>query len=170
MELLERNQLIEKYLPWVKKLAQSKKKTYKHTSIDELICAGNKAMVEIACKYEKDKGDFAAFAKKRILGEMTNELRRNSLEGRGLRPILFKSLNTDSLVYYEEESESLFDIVAMVLPNPQKDGQMLRWYFVENLTYKQIGQKVGLTESRVSQIFAFYKRRIKRSFNQADLL
>jgi len=176
MELEKRNKLIEKHLPWVKKLAKAKKSKmpYPQISVEELISAGNKALVEIASKYEEEKGNFSAFAKKRILGEMTNELsRRCAHTDYRMKPVFYQSLDNQqdsSLIYYDEEPESLFDIVAMALPDPKKDGMMLKWYFIEELTFKQIGERLGLTEGRVSQMFNHFKNQIRKSFNKSDLV
>ncbi len=175
MKLEERNQLIEKHLPWVRKLAKAKKDKmpYPQISVEELVSAGNKALVEIADKYEESKGDFPAFAKKRILGEMTNELSRCAHAGYRMKPVFYQSLDNQqdsSLIYYDDSPESLFDIVAMALPDPKKNGLMLRWYFIDDLTFKQIGERLGLTESRVSQMFNFFKRQIRSTFSKSDLV
>ena len=172
MELQTRNFLIEKHMPWVRELARMKKKSivYPQVTVEELVAAGNMALVEVADKYDAEQGEFENFARKRILGQMS-ECLREIAHGYHRVVEFFESLNPTAygIPAPKEPDLCVFDAVANVTANPKKYRQVLQWRFVENYSYDEIATKLGVSSSRVAQMFAYIKHKVKSRYSPEDL-
>jgi RNA polymerase sigma factor (sigma-70 family) len=157
------HELVERYIPLAKKLAfDYKKKLPRRFDVDELISAAYLGLVEAADRYDPSFGfAFTTFAYPRIEGAIKDHLRQ------------FKTMS--SLEDFELEadaeiqgdfSESL-QIVAKGLGEQAKD--MLRCYYEDQVSMKEIGERYGLTEGRVSQLFNNYRTQIRDRWNERDL-
>jgi RNA polymerase sigma factor FliA len=52
---------------------------------------------------------------------------------------------------------------------PERDQTIVRLYYYEDRSFKQIGQFLGVTESRVSQLHSRIKRRLREALHDRDL-
>jgi RNA polymerase sigma factor FliA len=64
--------------------------------------------------------------------------------------------------------ETLARLIAGVDDLPEKMQQVLSLYYVENLNLKEIGQVLGVTESRVCQIHGEATRRLRESLAELE--
>ncbi len=64
--------------------------------------------------------------------------------------------------------ESLARLVAGIDELPEKMQQVLSLYYCENLNLKEIGQVLGVTESRVCQIHGEATRRLRESLGELE--
>jgi RNA polymerase sigma factor for flagellar operon FliA len=64
--------------------------------------------------------------------------------------------------------ETLARLMAGVDDLPEKMQQVLALYYIENLNLKEIGQVLGVTESRVCQIHGEATRRLRESLSEMD--
>ena len=92
---------------------------------------------------------------------MKNEISRNLKS--------WQSLPARHPVYFQNFSEDLFETVSKVLPNPREAIKILRWYYAEDLTYKEIGDRLGISDSRVYQMIKEFKQTIKENFKEYEL-
>ncbi len=175
----QRDELVMKFMPLANKIACQKHKDLpKCVQLDEVKSAAYYGLLDACGKYEEAKKDrFPLYARIRIIGEINDYLRRCTWGGRN-RPIYGWSLDVpvygsrgrrplpleEGLTCLPEsssvESEEFFEELTRCLPS--KVRKIMRLYYMDNLTMKAISDKLGICESRVSQIVACYKQVIQR--------
>jgi RNA polymerase sigma factor FliA len=64
--------------------------------------------------------------------------------------------------------ETIAQLVAGIDDLPEKMQQVLSLYYVENLNLKEIGEVLGVTESRVCQIHGEATRRLRESLSELE--
>ena len=142
---------------------------------DDIRAAALEGLVRAAHSYDPERGvSFASYAGKRIMGAVLDWSRGEDHLSRHFRELAkasgaedlgppahledipgwhdhFESFEAmaDDLVA-ERQAVAAIELAARALP--QKKREVLRLYYVEDLTQKQIGQQFGLTESRICQI------------------
>lgn len=166
MTTIERNALIERYLPLAKKLAVEKKKIIpNHIYMDDLISVAYYGLVDAAVKYDASKCSFGFYAKLRIMGEISDYLRELCKEssrygtsidycyndGTTLADTILANDIDDSEEFLEDVSKNLIGV----------DKTVFSLYYGENLSLKEIGKVIGVSESRVSQILTKSKEIVK---------
>jgi RNA polymerase sigma factor (sigma-70 family) len=148
-----KNELITSNMSLVRVLAVKSKL---QLAMDELIAAGNLGLVVAAHQYNEGSGPFMPYASKLIKFAMIDECRRHS-DGPSKKYLRHKSIDdcsAEQLFTYDDSlEENWFDWIEMERILPKKDVGVLKWRFVEGLTYKQIGERLGIGESMVSRIF-----------------
>lgn len=158
--MTNRNNLILNNISLVKKLARIKKRNlYGNINIDELVSAGNFGLVKAADKFDESKGtEFRSYAVIRIMGEMNDYVKEL---GWGAKKQYIKAFRIEeSQAYFCDSFEmEFFDGVFEPLTDYGK--QMMRWHFVDNLNLKQIGQRLHITESRVSQLLSNFINKVR---------
>lgn len=129
---------------------------------DDLEQEGLMAAYQVAARFEKERNiQFNTVAYARISGAMIDAIRaafglrkKNHLVAYQISSLV---LDRQALSEYEppiddtDEYESAADeVLAPYLS--QRDREIVRLYFLEDLTMKAIGRRLGLSESRVCQI------------------
>lgn len=168
------NKLVEQYIPLANKLAYQRKKTLpKFVDIEDIKSAAYLGLVEAAFRFKPKMGvKFSTFAYIRIFGSICDYIRSQCLLKKGnLEPILslesfndeddccLKEIiesNTDSKI----KNEEYFDFITFNMNKNIKS--IIREYFFENYSMKDIGEKRDLTEGRISQIISAQKKLIKK--------
>jgi RNA polymerase sigma factor (sigma-70 family) len=157
--IVERNRLIENYLPLANKLAIEKKKSLPSwVSLDDLKSAAYFGLVDAANKFDPERFiSFGTYAKWRINGEMLDFIREScrdtercsiSLDeqdenGVSLASKIPQGVPTENFnEFFEDLTKHLADL----------DRNILMMYYVEDMSLKEIGGKIGVSESRVSQL------------------
>lgn len=170
MELQKRNKLILENIELVDKLARNKKRFNLSTriSLGDLLSAGYLALVEAANndKFDEKKGSFQKFASVRISGAMSNYIKSCYHWGKWMPPrekMLSIYELDESLLYYDEKVGNSFE--ELIHPLPESGKYVMRLHYIHDLTYKQIGEKVGLSESRIAQKIQYWKELIKESID-----
>jgi RNA polymerase sigma factor (sigma-70 family) len=171
LELEQRNALIAQYMPLAQKVASNKKKTLTTVDIDELLSAAYMGLVDAASRYDSDQGGFFHYALTRIKGEVKDYLRSLGFGSKGTNSRGCQQLDSinainamgysiaDSLAAKNDgELRLVFEEITEVLP-PQ--GKHVMWdYLVEGKKMKEIGEGLGLNESRISQLISQYRKQI----------
>lgn len=66
--------------------------------------------------------------------------------------------------------QSVRDRVSLAVANlPERDQTIVRMYYYEDRSFKEIGQHLGVTESRISQLHSRIKRRLREALHGQDL-
>lgn len=152
LTLSERNDLITNHMSFAERLASAQfKKTPKCVQWDELKSAAYMGLVDAATKYDGSK-PFSVYATFRIFGEIKDYLRTLYWAGRGQD---VKVSSWDEALDYAAETEpenfdEFFDGIAKNLSSLGK--KILRMYYAEDLTIKQIAAEVNLSPTRVFQL------------------
>lgn len=178
--LEQRNKLFDQYLPLAQKIACKKHRDMpKCVQLEELKSAAMCGLLDAATKYQPDKHDqFPVYARIRILGEINDHLRRCTWGGRNRqfygwsldvpvsgsrgsrRPVPLDEGLTDVPEVAENEAEEFFMDLTKSLP--QKVRNILRYYYLDGLTMKEISLIENLCESRVSQLMSHYKKVLQK--------
>lgn len=173
-------QLIEKYIPLANKLAFDRKKTLpKFVDIEELQSAAYLGLTEAANRFDESRGiSFSTFAYPRILGAIVDSLRQMGW-GKRTDPKQAFSLDVpvsdeadmslkDMLAAPEEHNiNEIFEVISQGFDKQAE--QVLRHYFIDECSMKEVGKKFGVSESRISQLISQYKMRIRDNWEYADL-
>ncbi len=167
-----RHELIESYLPLAKSLAWKRKSSLSSVSYDELKSAAYFGLVIAANKYDPSQSHFAHYARIKIegaIGDYLRELRGSrtheppqSLDdapegGVSRRDILPSRRTLDELIIYFTEGLN---------ENHQKIFSM---YYLEGLSLKEISGKLGVVESRVSQILKGCRNQLREMYDVREM-
>ncbi|MHC4824574.1 MAG: sigma-70 family RNA polymerase sigma factor [Planctomycetota bacterium] len=156
-------------------------------SEDELFSAGMYGLMRAARSYDPTRGaGFKTYAYHRIRGSILDDLRRLDFLPRSLRDRARKNgeeapavvgIPTDedgqeSLSARPVEEKSEQDDLKEALHReidslPDKMRIVMALYYRDELKMREIGEKLGLTESRVSQIHSNAVSRLRRSMRIA---
>jgi RNA polymerase sigma factor (sigma-70 family) len=147
MTTIEREKLILDYMPLANKLAWDRTRvTPASVTFDDLKSAAYMGLVDAANKYDSSRGTpFGPYARIRISGEITDYLREIWSRETSCEEVI----ETIPDVYTVNYDELLEDVTKSLTAIGQK---LVRMYYVEGLTMREIGESEGITESRVSQI------------------
>ncbi|MHA1948744.1 MAG: sigma-70 family RNA polymerase sigma factor [Candidatus Thorarchaeota archaeon] len=172
LTLEERNELVENYLPLAESLAWKKSRvTPNSISIDELKSAAYMGLVLAASRFDTEKGSFGGYAAIRITGEIKDYLRKCgkfpsvSLDTAvkeddfELSSILESPKDENPEEFFEEATKCLNDLGKKVVISYYKDNQSL----------KQIGLRINVSESRVSQIIKGCRNALRNSWTELEL-
>lgn len=178
----ERDELILHYMPLANKLARKKwSRTPKCVDYDELQSAAFMGLVEAANKYEADRNVvFGTYAVIRMCGAICDYLR--SLHWFGVKnPLMPISAETpigdesdcrisDSIEAKEDgdtETIHFFEEATKILDD--LGSKVISLYYIQGLSLKEIGEDVGLCESRICQILASCRKQMKNKWNREEL-
>jgi RNA polymerase sigma factor (sigma-70 family) len=172
-------QLVEQYVPLANKLAYQKKRTLpKFIDIEELKSAAYLGLVEAASRFRPDLGvAFSTFAYPRIAGAICDYLREQGWVGKKTQMLSLDAPSADSddcnlsdmiEAKAEEQTEECFEVITLNLDDQAKD--VLRHYFIDEYSMKEVGERFGVSESRISQLIKQYKTRITDTWSESELL
>lgn len=147
----ERNDLIVNYLPLAKKLARSKSRaTPRSVQYEDLESAAYLGLVDAASKFDGQRNvSFSAYAKLRINGEMQDYLRQLAWGPRKSIKSVF-TIEEDMFSREDKYSSEFFEKATKNLNKLAKS--LILMYYVQELSLKEIGEKIGVSESRISQL------------------
>ncbi|MFK5956207.1 MAG: sigma-70 family RNA polymerase sigma factor [Planctomycetota bacterium] len=157
-------------------------------SEDELFAAGMYGLMRAARSYDPTRGaGFKTYAYHRIRGSILDDLRRLDFLPRSMRDRARKSgeeapsmvgIPTDedgheSLAAkspdVESESSDMHDVLYREIDAlPDKMRIVMSLYYRDEMKMREIGAKLGLTESRVSQIHSNAVTRLRRAMRKAN--
>jgi len=174
-------QLVEQYVPLANKLAFQKKKSLpRFIDIEDLRSAAYLGLVEAANRFNPDMGVcFSTFAYPRINGAIIDYLRDQGWMRRGDTchiisldaPVANSEMCVlgDTVAAKEEitDQEEVLEVITLNLDNQAK--AVLRHYFIDELSMKEVGEKFGVTEGRISQLIKEYKQRIRTDWSEEEL-
>lgn len=166
MTILERNQLIENYLPLAIKLAYEKKKLMpKKIDFEDLKSAAFFGLVDAAQKYNPSKSSFGTYARFRIAGEIQDFIRESYRDDSRVHISLDQSDEdgnclVDSIVDKSSDFDTeLFEDMTKKLTD--LDRNILKMYYVDEMSMKEIGCEMGVSESRISQLLKRSREKIR---------
>lgn len=176
------HRLVEQYVPYANKLAYKKKRTLpKFVDIEELKSAAYLGLVEAASRYNPELGiEFSTFSYQRIWGAIHDYLREQGWMKRGDDTQMMSldlpytggegedcTLKDTIEARPENDTEECFEVITLNLDKQAKE--VLRNYFIDDYSMKEVGDKFGVSESRISQLIKQYKTRIKGQWTEEAL-
>lgn len=170
--------LIETYMPLANKLAFDRKKTLpKFIDVEELQSAAYLGLTEAANRFDESRGiSFSTFAYPRIVGAIIDALRQQGWGKRNCQKYAVSLETTiDELelksvfaVSEEKNANDMFEVICLGFEEQAVD--VLRSYFIEEKSMKEIGKEHQVSESRISQLISNYKRQIHKNWTFTDLI
>ena len=182
MNTSERNVLVENYLPLAESMAfKIARSCPRHVSVDELKSAAYFGLVDASRRYDPTiLGAFGPYARKRIWGELVDCVRSVTWGKKGHKKrVTSADFSDESDPHYEDligESEAeeqicsaeFFQKLTSNVSSVARD--IIFMYHVESLTMKAIGQRVGLSIGRVSQILSASIEQIREGCDEKELM
>ena len=149
MTTLEHDDIILNHLPLAENLALKRSKIIPRIYLEELISAAYLGLVQAAYTFDSSVGaPFIAHAKTRILGAIKDYLRELQWGSRNA-PLKASSSNM------EEISNSTVDSFSELLDGLDSQArEIIELYYKGGFTQREIGSKMGLNGSRISQIMS----------------
>lgn len=173
--------LVVQYVPLANKLAYQKKKSLpKFVDVEDLKSAAYLGLVEAASRFDDTLGiAFSTFAYPRIFGAIHDYLREQGWIKRGdLTPVLSLDLPSDdgeNCVLKDtiegkrlDDTEECFEVITLNLDDQAK--AVLRHYFIDEYSMKEVGERFGVSESRISQLIKFYKNKIRDNWSEPAII
>lgn len=168
--------LVEQYIPLANKLAYQRKKNLpKFIDIEELKSAAYLGLVEAASRYNPELGiEFTTFSYPRIRGAILDYLRQQDWKNDG--PMLSLDMPSDENgctlrdtieAKPEGNTDECFEIISLKFDDQAK--AVLRHYFIDEYSMKEVGEKFGVSESRISQLIKQYKMNIQQDWTEESL-
>ena len=152
----KQRKLVCDHMPLANKIAWKKSLTTpRSVAFDDLKSAAYMGLVDAAIKFDFSKNcAFSWYARIRIYGEIQDYLK--SLFG---FDIMIEEQEKESSFDKEIETKDFFDFIESCLS--LDEGKILRMYYVEGRTLKEIGKSRGVSESRISQLLGSCHKRLK---------
>lgn len=150
------NDLIEQYIPLANRIAHDNSRKYHTIPFDEFQSAAYFGLVDAASKFDCMRGvPFGSYARIRISGEIISMITKLFAQP--------KCISIDELEssLYNQETFSYVEDLLLNLPTRYK--KVLIWYFCDGFSMGEIGVKIGVSESRISQIISKCKNKIKET-------
>ena len=146
----ERNALVVNHMDYANKIATKQfARTPRCVQLDELKSAAYMGLVDAARKWDGDR-PFEVYAAYRIFGEIKDYLR--SLRWSRSEEVKTTAIPEDYDIADREEEAPEFQFNEMLSQLPEKNGQILRLYYRDDYTIKEIATQVSLSSTRVHQI------------------
>ena len=170
--------LVEQYVPLANKLAFQKKRNLPlFIDVEDLKSAAYLGLVEAASRFNPELGiAFSTFAYPRVFGAIQDFLRRETMGKRGNYSKVY-SLNDqkdgesclqDTLeAQSERNDEEFLEVVSQDLGDQAKE--IIRFYFIDECSMREVGEKFNVSESRISQMIKRYKERIRDKWTGSEL-
>lgn len=139
-------ELAERYMPLADSMACRRGRNLPGgLTLDDIKSAAYYALVDAASRYDPKRGvSFPAYAKIRIAGEISDCFRRSPRE----TSEFFEVEDRNSFVSFE--TNDFFDFACADLCD--EEAKMVRMYYVDGRSLKDVGATRGVSESRASQI------------------
>lgn len=155
-------ELAERYIPLAESMACRRSRSLpSDVTFDDVKSAAYFALAEAANRYDPGRGvSFPAYAKLRISGEITDLFRRRP--GECTEPPDMEAPSGHDVV----ETRDFFDFVESELG--YEDAEMVRGYYIDGRSLKEVGAARGFGESRACQILKSCHERLRGSFEREE--
>jgi RNA polymerase sigma factor (sigma-70 family) len=130
-------------------------------SYEDIFLEGVYGLIKAIDKYKPQKGSFSTYATIWIKQSIRRFLQKEKaqLKGRGYLPVQEdeeEQMTLEDMPAEEEElpSSDLENLKRKIeyAPIPQRSKDILRMYFLEGYSLREIGEKIGLSKERVRQL------------------
>jgi len=174
----ERDLLIVNHMPLARKLAWGKcSNTPDHISYEELESAAYLGLVDAASKFDEARGvSFGLYARFRITGAICDYLRELEWCSNN-RDVVVSFLDVTvgdyPLSYFlesQEPNETFCEFLEVVTKDLDENGKkIVSMYYLDELSLKEIGKVIGVSEGRVSQLLKKYREQIRDRWDYLEL-
>ena len=177
------------YLPLVERVAKRvARRLPRSVSLDDLVGAGSLGLIDAVKRFDPERApSFAAYAELRIRGAILDHLRSLDWLPRSMRASVKRGESDAAVVSIDERDgvgfdgfagsspspvtvlerrEQRADLAAAIAQLPERTRRVLALYYVDELTLKEVGEVLGVTESRVCQLHGEAVLRLRGALRQ----
>jgi RNA polymerase sigma factor (sigma-70 family) len=149
--------LFEEHLAWAERIAaKSHLEAQKYLLPGQLQQAARVALWFVIRRFNPKRGRFRTFAYHRIKGAIIEELREGSIwrTRRQDAPVLEPL--TEHIARNEDSLLEVRFLIALLPHNPywERRRKVLQLYFIEHMRLREIGERLGYTESNAGHFFS----------------
>jgi len=184
-------ELVIEAIPWIESVARKQSKKWPNSIYEDLLQDGLIGAMEAAQSFEPERGvRFQTYAQIRVIGAMLDGIRqwdwvprlerqRQKVDENRKKPPTIQSLNVPKFNETEDfqlltiedrigkedrtHPQELTEEVARLLVGlKQRERLILLLYYCEGLSMREVGDALGINESRVSQIHDAVILRLKQ--------
>lgn len=168
----QRNNLIMSHIALAEKIAYSKKRRVPScVDVDELKSAAYFGLVDAASRFNPKYKSFAGYAAIRITGSIYDSLRKLGWGSRCQYTVIFGNDDSPLESWIADESNDDFELFYEIIKNLNDiEKKIFFWYYGDNYNMREIGEKLNVSESRVSQIIKDCKSRLRKQWEKEDFL
>lgn len=157
--------LVRTHIDFADRVACARKRHLpRRIDLDEIKSAAYMGLVQAAGRYDADRGvPFTTFAYPRIVGaildyarELRGEVSLDAEDSDG------GSLKDTVVARPDGDAEELFEDLTYGLDD--RAVHVLRCYYIDDVPMKEIGSRIGVTESRVSQMLSTSRTEIRARY------
>jgi len=168
---------VTQYLPLVERVARRMARRLPcNIALDDLVGAGSLGLIDAVRRFDPARAtSFTAYAELRIRGAILDHLRALDWLPRGVRASVKRGESDSAVVSVDDAAGLGFDgfaasqpsprslveyrqrrasLAAAIASLPERARRVLGLYYVNDLTLREIGEVLGVTESRVCQLHA----------------
>jgi RNA polymerase sigma factor (sigma-70 family) len=170
-KLIENHMKIANLIAW-----DWARKLPRRIDVEELRSAAYFGLVDAATRYDATYGEFMAFARPRVNGAILDYLRSLgdwgtwSLEVEGFNggdtPTLLRDEIIAPMIVPADNFEQTLETVGKGLG--ERAVLMLTSYYRDEVPMKEIGERHGITEGRVSQLFTSYNNQLQEVWTESE--
>ena len=168
----QRNELILNHLSLADKIAYSRKRSVpSFVDLDELKSAAYYGLVDAASKFNPKYKSFSGYAAIRITGSIFDFLRELGWGSKCQYNVMLCGDNSPLDCWEAKEPEDDLELFKEVIKNLKEvEKQIFFWYYGEGYNMREIGNKLDVSESRISQIIKQCKDQLKKQWSREDLI
>ncbi len=157
------DEVVEKYKTQiesaVKWYIQSLPRHIAKSEADDLTSEAKIAFIDALKTWDPRKGDLWPYVSFRLKGAMQDYLRK-----RGADPVaglyewitsaagVYMAFNPREIVHEKVEDFLHFDVESAMADLTEQEKKVVKGYYKEDKTFKEVGDEIGLSESQVSRI------------------
>jgi RNA polymerase sigma factor for flagellar operon FliA len=180
---------VEQYLPLVERVARRvARRLPRSVGLDDLVGAGSLGLIDAVKRFDSHRAQsFAAYAELRIRGAILDHLRTIDWLPRSMRASVKRGESEAAVISVDDRSGSGFEDFEAPSPSPaslveqrearaalvtalgalpERTRRLMALYYVDELTLKEVGEVLGVTESRVCQLHGDAVNRLRNALHQ----
>ena len=172
----KKKELVVNYMYLAERIAFKKKRSVPpQVTVEELKSAAYLGLVDAAGKYKEDIGNFPTYAYYRIIGAIIDYLREL---GWGKCSSRQSAVSLDAEVGDEFSIKDTLEAKSIRLSDeffaeiskelPEKAMGILKSYYLEGRSLREIATNCHLTESRISQLMSSYRDHMRRRWTKNE--
>ncbi|OGC12795.1 hypothetical protein A3J90_04620 [candidate division WOR-1 bacterium RIFOXYC2_FULL_37_10] len=131
------------------------------------------AFIDALKTWDPRRGELWPYVSIRLKGSMQDYLRKKKMdqvsgmyEWINSAAHIYLAFNREAIVH--DQVDDVLHVDGALQELSEKEQQVVKMYYNEDLTFKEIGDKIGLSESQVSRICNEATRKVKKSVKESQ--
>ena len=145
----------------------------KQSEVEDLGQEAKIAFIDALKTWDPRKGDLWPYVSIRLKGSMQDYLRKKKMdqisgmyEWINSAAHVYMAFNREAVVH--DQADDILHVDVALKELNEKEREIVEKYYNQDLTFKEIGDQIGLSESQVSRICNEATRRMKRVVKSSE--